>query len=117
MRSVVTGIDATALASIEGVTIVAERDAGVEIETDRYRAFTRLAERIAAAGGDFVEIAGNDEILFTALSEQTEHAGALFSFPRQGYGDVRHLFVVPVTALADRLLASGDLRLEHIHDY
>ncbi len=117
MRSIVSGSTEEALAGIEGVDIVASRAEGVEIETDRYRLFTRLAERIAAAGGDFVEIAGNDDILFTALSDQQTHPEAVFSFPRQGYGDHRHLILLPVAELSERLRNLGDLRLEHIHDY
>ena len=37
--------------------------------------------------------------------------------PRQGYGDWRHLIFLPVSELADRLRALGDLQLEHVHDY
>ena len=117
MRSVVTGLDDGALAGIIGVDVIGPVEEGFEIETDRYRQFTNLAERIASDGGNFVEIAGNDDILFTALSDQATHPEALFSFARQGYGDHRHLFVVPVNSLAERLRSMGDLRLEHIHDY
>jgi hypothetical protein len=117
MRSVVTDICTAELAAIEGVSVIGEGAAGVEIETDRYRLFTRIAERIAAAGGNFVEIAGNGTILFTAISGQSGNADAVFSFVRQGYGDYRHLLVVPVATLADRLRNLGDLSLEHIHDY
>lgn len=117
MRSFVTGLDETALNGIDGVTVIASGPDRVEIETDRYRRFTRLAEQIASAGGDFFEIAGNDDILFTALSDQPTHPEAIFSFSRQGYGDNRHLIVMPVNALAERLRDLGGLRLEHIHDY
>lgn len=117
MRSVVSGSTEAALGGIEGIKIIAVRAEGIEIETDRYRLFTRLAEQIAAAGGDFVEIAGNDDIMFTALSDQPAHPDAIFSFARQGYGDHRHLIVLPVTSLADRLRNLEELRLEHIHDY
>ncbi len=117
MRSVVSGVAEEALGEIEGTEIVAVRAEGIEVETDRYRLFTRFAEQIAAAGGDFVEIAGNDDILFTALSDQPTHPEAIFSFPRQGHGDHRHLIVLPVASLAERLRDLGDLRLEHIHDY
>ena len=59
----------------------------------------------------------NDDILFTVISDDPQVEGALYSFPRQGYGDWRHLVLVPVSELADRLRALGDLRLEHVHDY
>ncbi len=117
MRSVVSGLDAEKLSGMDGVEVIGARGDGTEIETDRYRIFTRLAEEIAVAGGDFVEIAGNDDILFTALSDQPTHPKAIFSFARQGYGDYRHLIVLPVNSLADQLRDMGELRLEHIHDY
>ena len=74
---------------------------------------------MAAAGGTFVEIAGNDDILFTAISDATQAPDALYSFTRQGHGDTRHLMLVPVAELADALrgLNAAGLRLEHIHDY
>jgi hypothetical protein len=117
LRSIVSGLSADALTAVEGVTVIALREEGVEIETDRYRAFTRVLERLAAADADIVEIAGNRRILFTAISDRPSEAGALYSFQRQGYGDWRHLFFVPVTELADRLRSLDGMRLEHVHDY
>lgn len=117
LRSVVAGLSAAELSTIEGVTVVAEHSEGIEIETDRYRAFTRVLTRLAAAGADVIEIAGNDEILFTALSATPTAPDAVFSFTRQGYGDWRHLIVVPVADLTDRLRDLRGLRLEHVHDY
>jgi hypothetical protein len=45
--------------------------------------------------------------------------GAIFSFPRQGHGDYRHLIMVKVADLMPllRRLSDGPARLEHIHDY
>ena len=45
--------------------------------------------------------------------------GAFLSLARQGHGDTRHLFLVPVRDLAEQLrgLDARGLRLEHIHDY
>lgn len=117
LRSIVSGLSAEELAGIDGIAVIAERDEGIEIETGRYRAFTRVLERLAAAGADMVEIAGNDEILFTAISEGSVVDGALHSFPRQGYGDWRHLILVPVRDLTERLRSLEPLRLEHVHDY
>ncbi len=117
MRVAVSGLSPEQLAALPAVAVIEESADITIIETGRYRLFTRLAEQIADAGGNFVEIAGNDDILFTALSDQPSHPEAIFSFARQGYGDHRHLIVVPVTSLADRLRDPGGLRLEHIHDY
>jgi hypothetical protein len=117
MRSIVAGLSAEDLAALDGVTVIGLRDQGVEIETDRYRAFTGILERLAAAGADIVEIAGNGRILFTAISDRPDEAGALYSFQRQGYGDWRHLFFVPVADLAESLRSLDGMRLEHVHDY
>ena len=117
LRSVVTGLSPEALAALDGVTVVEALPEGIVIETDRYRAFTRIAETIATAGGDFTEIAGNDRILYTALSANPTEPGALHSFPRQGYGDTRHLILLPVADLAERLRAPGGPAPEHVHDY
>lgn len=123
LRMIVTGMDSNALDELDGVEIIAPRGDGFEIETPRYRALTELMDNMARRGAQFVEIAGNDDILFTALSQAQEVDGSLHSFDRQGYGDRRHLILVKVSELADRLramqAASGPqaLRLEHIHDY
>lgn len=101
------------------VDIIAERPEGLELETPRYRELTHLMARMAAAGVDFVEIAGNDDILLTVTSADATMAEALHSFPRQGYGDYRHLLLIPVTDLAGTLrgLDARGVTLEHIHDY
>ncbi|MEM9130473.1 MAG: hypothetical protein AAGA97_12215, partial [Pseudomonadota bacterium] len=76
---------------------------------------------MASGGVDFVEIAGNDDILFTAISPEANVEDALYSAPRQGYGDNRHLIMVKVDQLAERLRAmqaeDSVMKLEHINDY
>jgi hypothetical protein len=115
MRSVVKGLTEGELLDIDGVVLVAERPEGTEIETPRYRAFTDIARQVAVKGGDFVEIAGNDDILFTAITDVAFRDGALMSLPRQGNSGMRHLMLVKVPALT-AALRSG-LPVEHIHDY
>ena len=115
MRSIVTGLSRDTLAAMGGVTIIATRPEGTEIETPRYAAFTDLAKLLAAQGGNFVEIAGNDDILFTAISDDPAMKGAIHSSARQGNPGFRHLVLVKVTALAEALRA--DPGIEHIHDY
>ena len=119
LRMIVTGATAEDLASLSGVSVIAPRDEGIEIETIRYRALTLLMDDLAAKGVDFVEIAGNDDIMLTVLSPDPQLTGALMSLPRQGYGDTRHLLLVKVTNLAEilRTIESGPVRLEHVHDY
>ncbi len=116
MRVIVGGLDAQVLAASPDVTVIATRPQGVEVETPRYAAFTDLAGDLAAKGGRFLEIAGNDDILFTALSPAAILPGALASFPRQGHTDNRHLMLIKVTDLA-KALQDPDLQIEHIHDY
>lgn len=118
-RSIVRGPDPEALAGAEGVTVIATRPEGIEIETPRYRAFARVAGELAAMGTDFVEIAGNDDIMFTAITDGAEDLGALQRFARQGNPGYRHLILVPVADLAQTLreLSGGPVTVEHIHDY
>lgn len=114
MVSVVEGADRAALEAIEGVEVVGESPGGVVIETPRYAAFTALLPAIAATGARFAEIAGNDEIMFTATGP-APLPGAFRAMPRQGYGDWRSLVLVPVGDLLD--VASATPGLEHVHDY
>ncbi|KIC08956.1 hypothetical protein RA19_16750 [Leisingera sp. ANG-M1] len=119
LRMIVTGASAAQLAAYEGVDVLQERPEGIEIETPRYRALTHLLKQMAADGVNVAEIAGNDDILFTALSGQPSEPDALFSRRRQGFGDYRHLITVKVAGLAERLrrMEGAGLTLEHIHDY
>ncbi|WP_367277981.1 hypothetical protein [uncultured Roseobacter sp.] len=116
LRMIVTGYSGPAQ---EGVTVVAQRDEGTELETLRYRALTELMLSMAQDGTDFVEIAGNDDIMLTVLADTAQFEGARSSMRRQGYGDYRHLVGLKVRDLGDRLrafLAAG-VTVEHIHDY
>ena len=118
LRAVVTGISPGQLAEqavFSQVKIITTRPEGVEIEAPRYREFTHLAVAMAAQGANFVEIAGNDDILFTAISDAPDMPGAIHSFARQGNPGYRHLVMVKVSTLADALRATQGV--EHIHDY
>ncbi len=117
LRAVVGGVDAATLAALPEVEVVETLAEGIVIEAPRYRAFTRLAEAIAAAGGKFVEVAGNDDILFTTVTDAAEAEGAIHSFARQGNAGFRHLILVPVTGLGGALRALPAGALEHVHDY
>ena len=119
LRMIVTKIDADRLAGYEGVTVIGPLDDGIEIETPRYRALTNLMQQMARDGVEFMEIAGNDDILLTATAPGGRVNSALYSFARQGYGDYRHLILVKVADLARTLreMRTGPLTLEHIHDY
>ena len=119
LQMIVAGSDINALAAYDGVTVVGKSEAGVIIETPRYRALTHLLAEMAVDGFDFVEIAGNDDILFTVLSDKPVQVDAFFNFRRQGFSDYRHLVLLKVSDLAVRLrtLYGSPLTLEHIHDY
>ena len=115
LRMIVSGAPSGALAAYPGVIVVAEHEQGVEIETPRYRTLTRLLVDMANDGADFVEIAGNTEIMFTALAPAALD-GAVHAFPRQGYRDTRSLILVQVADLAAWLRENPGY-VEHIHDY
>lgn len=119
LRMIVTGLSTEELGAYEGVGVIAQHDEGIEIDTPRYRELTVLLLDMARSGGEFVEIAGNDDILFTVTSDSSEHEAALYSFARQGYGDTRHLVLLPVARLAETLrgIDGQSVQLEHIHDY
>ena len=119
LQMIVTFLPEDVLDASEGVRVLRRTDAGIEVETPRYRRLTALLAEWAGEGAQFVDIAGNDQIMFTAISDRPVEEGAIADLPRQGYGDTRHLFLVPVTELADwlRSLSDRGLRLEHIHDY
>ncbi len=115
MRVVLRGVSPADLARVDGVTVIAPRAEGIEVELPRYRAFTHLAKTLADQGAEFVEIAGNDDILYSTLSNQPDQPGALHSVARQGFGDWRHLHLIKVADLAGVL--RRDTGVEHIHDY
>lgn len=118
MQSIVKGLPPSWFDAEPEVQVIETRGSDLLIETPRYAAFTALAQRIAAAGGDFAEIAGNDEILISMLAPTSDPA-MLHSAPRQGFDDWRQLALLPVSDLAGalRALSSGPRRLEHIYDY
>ena len=119
LRMVVRDLAPDFLTAHPDITLIETLPEGMVIETPRYAALTALLVQMADAGADFVEIAGNDDLMFTAISDQPQVAGALADMPRQGFGDYRHLLRVKVADLAQRLrdLPAEGLRLEHIHDY
>lgn len=91
-------------------------------EVPRYRIFTRIATELAAQGGEFIEIAGNDDILVSVISDRNAKLPALGEIisqtDRPGFADQRHLIAVKVTDLAGLIRAiPTDIRLEHIYDY
>lgn len=103
------------------LTLLDTRDDILIAQVQRYRAFTTFAARIAAQGGTFHEIAGNDDILVTIHHNANDipDADLLIQTPRPGFKTPRQLLAVRVPQLADmlRTLAERDIPLEHIYDY
>ena len=95
------------------------------VDTPRYARFTEILKEIAARRGTVVEIAGNDDVLVTAIDSGAaplnlpDGATLLASVTRDGFGDRRLLLDVKVPALARVItsLRDGPVRLEHVHDY
>ncbi len=119
LRMIVDGATAEELARLDGVTVIGETKPGIEIETTRYRALTHLIKDMTAAGVQFVEIAGNDDIMYTIVSDSPDHPKAIYSDARQGFDNYRHLILTDVTELASDIAALNGVagHLEHIHDY
>ena len=119
LRMIVAGNNRTKLESYDNVEIIETIDEGVIIETPRYRALTKILQIMSNDGLNFVEIAGNNDILFTVISESAVLGRSVASMQRQGFNDYRHLMVVKVTELAEQLrqLKQSGITLEHIHDY
>ncbi|MBS8228693.1 hypothetical protein DYI42_20905 [Vannielia litorea] len=103
------------VAGLEGVEIIETGPEGLVLETPRYRELTGLIKEMAARGVEFVEIAGNDDIMLTAVAD-APLPGALYSRGRQGYGDTRSLVLMKVPALAG-FLRDNAATVEHVHDY
>lgn len=119
LEMVVADLEPRILEAADGVRLLRMTEQGALVETPRYRKLTGILFDWAQAGARFVEIAGNDQIMFTAISQRPAQEGALADLPRQGYGDTRHLFLIPVGELGGALrnLEENGLQLEHVHDY
>lgn len=124
MQVALKNIDATRLASLPDVTIISQNANVTIAELPRYRIFTTLAQTIASENGQFLEIAGNDDILLSVLGatppKTTEAATIISTTPRVGFaGQNRYLIATKVPDLSTFLqsLATQPGKLEHIYDY
>jgi hypothetical protein len=124
IRSIVSGIDATALARMPDVKVIGRRKDGVEIETPRYDLFTRILADIARQGGAIREIAGNDEVMVSltvrdGAPARVEHGTVILRMKRDGVPGERLLVNVRMPELAAFLntYPLGDPGLEHVFDY
>lgn len=125
IRSLVSNVTAEELGKIDGVEIIQTQTQGVLIETPRYRAFTDILSQIANAGGQIVEIAGNDDVMVTVIAPKgpqfllPPNVTLIKSVNRDGFDSQRLLLDVKMSELAPMLVAfsGGNLVLEHVYDY
>ena len=124
IRSLVSGLDATVLGRIPGVTVIGGRGDGFEIETPRYDLFTRILADIARQGGAIREIAGNDEIMVSVTVREgvavpVQHGTVILRMKRDGIPGERLLVNVRMPELAAFLntYPRGEPGLEHVFDY
>ncbi len=121
--SIVADISEDQLKSIKDVKLVAPSANGFLIETPRYARFTEILGEVFSQGGKVLEIAGNDDILVTAVgNNQTPlptDAVILSDVARDGFADRRLLLSTKVNQLHVLFSAmkQGPLTLEHVYDY
>ncbi len=123
MQVAIAGMTADQIASLPDVTVIAEEGEIIIAEVPRYRRFTDIAQLLTRQGGRFREIAGNDDILVSAISTgewyDDEVTKLVARTPRVGFSDDRLLLATKVGALHILLnnLEATRARLEHIYDY
>ncbi len=124
MRVAIKGVDPAYLYSLPDVKLITQSDDAIIAEVARYRVFTTLAQTIANADGQFLEIAGNDDILISYLGatppEIPDAANIISSTTRVGFAEQnRYLIATKVPSLTQTLntLAGQRGGIEHIYDY
>ncbi len=124
MQVAIQNIDPADLARLPDVTLIDQSGDIIIAEVPRYRIFATLAKDVARAGGQFVEIAGNDDILLSYLGATppalTGAAKIISTTSRFGFSDQsRSLIAIKVPELTATLdaLATQSGTLEHIYDY
>jgi len=124
IRSIVSGLPASELSAIAGVTVIGESGGDIEIQTPRYDLFTRILVEVAAKGGEIREIAGNDDIMVSVTEKPDQTSPGLpgteiARVNREGFDGSRVLMAVKVTDLAAllRIAPLADPGLEHVFDY
>lgn len=125
IRSVVAGLSAERLREFPGVTLIESAGGRLVIESDRYAEFTKVLKALSAAGADIVEIAGNDDIMVSALRDPKgpewpgDYGELLLELALQGANRSRLLVLVKVGELAALIRRAPELgaEIEHVYDY
>jgi hypothetical protein len=121
----VTGISADVLRQHKIRIIKPIADQTAIVAVPRYEAFTKTVPKLTGEGMQFIEIAGNDEILITLIapndwSYNLPDGEFLFAMPILTQPTFNRLAIkIPVTSLhlVLRELANQGIQLEHIYDY
>jgi len=117
--SVITGVPDAVLQADPAVTLRGQLGGGAWVQTPRYRAFTDFLRRVAAAGGEVAEIAGQERILVTVILPDGDPraSAALLRAPLQARpGEARFGLLVDMADLAGLLRRLGPA-FEHAYDY
>lgn len=125
IKSVVTNLGPTDLAADPRIKLVEMLGSASIIETDRYSTFADIMTGMAKRSANFIEIAGNQNILVTVLApmETTtvpEGAALLFQVPvaaRPGWQRLALDVKVPELLELLRSIQRSGLLLEHVYDY
>ncbi len=126
VKAVVRGAVPERLATVTGTGVIAPLEDGLlAITLPRYESFRDAVGQLAAQGVEFVEIAGNDTIVLSAIAPAAWTgipAGARVVFSRPLLVDARSKrvgLVVSVPALSAALgtLRQQGLTIEHIYEY
>ncbi|MEM8650381.1 MAG: hypothetical protein AAGF54_07625 [Pseudomonadota bacterium] len=124
-RSVVKNLTPDQLSSINEVDIVSTTADYTIIETPRYRKLTRIIIKITEAGGELVEIAGNDDIMLSAVEPANRNVSpfqtgrVLSVINRDGFNSRRILVALKVSELGKAIkeISESGREIEHIYDY
>lgn len=122
MRFVTTASPARVRAIDPRLQPVSSRDGLTIVETPRYAQFTDLAGKMARAGTELVEIAGNDDIFVTLLlpSNAKPASTPMLTMPladQPGWQRVGVTVKVPQLLPLIRDTTARGGRVEHVYDY
>ena len=120
-------VDAATLADVDPrINVLRDfGDGDLVVTLPRWGGFTEIVPKLAAAGAQFVEISGNDEIVMTGVRPEDSSlapakARTLFdSMVISPANKKRSVYLVRVADLSDALnsLEQNNIELEHVFDF
>ena len=121
----VKGVTPATLAQLPDVKLVKAFDGSLIVSIARYDAFTLIANDLALSGVQFIELAGNDDVMLVAIaprdwSYDLPAGQVLFEMPVLIDPKLKRVAIkVPVTSLHQILqeLDKREYRVERIYDY